>query len=439
MSVSRRGFLSSLGRTTDELGLAAMIAARGHEALMADEQGGTQGGGAGQGGAGRGGGAGQGGRQGGAGQGGRQGGRPAPPPGVEEIKISSNENPLGPGKHVLDTIVGKFPEASRYPFNSTPSETKLVEAFAAFNKVKPENITVGAGSQEILKSAMRAFTSPYRALVTAAPTFENCTGLARRMNVPLYEVKVDSQLKLDLEGMLAVARGAGLIFLNNPNNPTATVHGLKVVTDFVERVRRISPDTVILIDEAYHDYVTDADYATAIPLAMNTPNVFVARTFSKAYGMAGVRVGYAVGQTDTIKPLARVKMPYNVSVFGIAAAIAAIGNPQHIAQERARNTEVRNMTVKVFEELGCKSTATNANFIFVDVGRTAAEFRNACANQWVQVGRDFPPFEHTFARISIGTMAEMKRATEVFREVMRPTAQPGGGGGNGRNARPNGR
>jgi histidinol-phosphate/aromatic aminotransferase/cobyric acid decarboxylase-like protein len=86
------------------------------------------------------------------------------------------------------------------------------------------------------------------------------------------------------------------------------------------------------------------------------------------------------------------------------------------------------MTMKVFEELHCKATVSNANFIFVDVGRTAAEFRNACANQWVNVGRDFPPFEHTYARISIGTMAEMKRATEVFREVMRPTAQAGGGG-----------
>jgi histidinol-phosphate aminotransferase len=431
MSVTRRGFLSSLGRNQDELGLAAMIAARGHEALMAAEQAGTQtgrGAGAGQAG-GRGGGAGQGGRGGGAG--GRGGARPAPPPGVEEIKISSNENPLGPGRHVLDAITAKFPEASRYPFNSTPNETKLAEGLAAFNKVKLENIVVGAGSQEILKSAMRAFTSPYRPLVTAAPTFENCTGLARRMGVPLFEVKVDGQLKLDLEGMLTVARGAGLIFLNNPNNPTATVHSAKVVADFVERVRRISPDTVILIDEAYHDYVTDPDYASAIPLAMNTPNVFVARTFSKAYGMAGIRVGYAIGQSDTMKPLARVKMPFNVSVFGIAAALAAIGNPQHLAQEKARNTEVRTMTMKVFEELGCKGTVSNANFLFVDVGRTAAEFRNACANQWVNVGRDFPPFEHTYARISIGTMAEMKRATEVFREVMRPTAQAGGGG-NGR-------
>ena len=109
------------------------------------------------------------------------------------------------------------------------------------------------------------------------------------------------------------------------------MHSLKAVTDFVERVRRISPDTVILIDEAYHEYVTDPEYQTAIPLAMATPNVFVARTFSKAFGMAGMRIGYAIGSLDTVKPLARVKMPYNISVFGIAAAIAALGDPKHIA------------------------------------------------------------------------------------------------------------
>ena len=432
MSVSRRGFLGIVGRDRDA-GLAAMIAARGHEELLVQDQGGQtqtgRAGGAGQTG-GRAGGAGTGQGRGGRG-GGAQGGRPAPPPGIDEIKISSNENPLGPGKHVLDAIVGKFPEAGRYPFNSTPNETKLAEVLSSQHKAKPENVVIGAGSQEILKSAMRAFTSPYRHLVTASPTFENCTSIARRMNTPYYDVKVDSQLRLDLEGMLTHARGAGLIFVNNPNNPTATVHSAKAIADFVERVRRISPDTVILIDEAYHEYVTDPEYSTAIPLALNTPNVFVARTFSKAYGMAGMRIGYAIGQTDTVKPMARVKMPYNVSVFGIAAAIAAVSNPAHITAERARNTEVRNFTVKVLEELGCKPTKSEANFIFVDIGRPAAEFRSACSNQWVGVGRDFPPYEHSHARISIGTMAEMKRATDVFREVLRPVA-PVAGGGNGR-------
>ena len=105
-------------------------------------------------------------------------------------------------------------------------------------------------------------------------------------------------MRLDLEAMIAASRGAGLVFFNNPNNPTATVHGAKTVTDIVERVRAASPDTVILIDEAYHDYVTDPSYETAIPLALSTPNVFVARTFSKAYGMAGMRIGYAIGMAD---------------------------------------------------------------------------------------------------------------------------------------------
>ena len=136
----------------------------------------------------------------------------------------------------------------------------------------------------------------------------------------------------------AVERGAGLVFFNNPNNPTATVHGAKTV-DGLRRARPDgSPDTVILIDEAYHEYVTDPSYQTAIPLALATPNVFVARTFSKAYGMAGMRIGYAIGRPDTIKPLARCKMPYNVSVFGIAAAIAALNDPTAHRGTSARAT-----------------------------------------------------------------------------------------------------
>jgi histidinol-phosphate aminotransferase len=400
-----------------------MLAARGHEEESAwlhaqGQAAGAQGGGR-QGGAGRAGGAG--------GQGGR-GGRPPLPEGVTEIRISSNENPLGPGKSAIDAIVAKFPEAGRYPFNSTPSDGKLVETIATLHKAKPENVVLGAGSQEILKSSMRAFTSPYRALVTGAPTFENCTGMARRWKFPVVEAKVDSQFKIDPETMIATARGAGLIFFNNPNNPTATVHGLKTVTDFVERVRRISPDTVILIDEAYHDYVTDPEYQSAIPLALATPNVFVARTFSKAFGMAGMRIGYAIGQADTVKPLARFKMPYNISVFGVAAAIASLNDTKHIADEKARNTQVRTYVVKELEALGCKSTASNANFIFVDVGRSAREFREGCAKSYISVGRDFPPFEHSHARISIGTMEEMQKAVAAFRDVLRPVAPVGGSG-----------
>jgi histidinol-phosphate aminotransferase len=421
MAVSRRGFFGIVGAGERASDLGALIAARGFEAEQAElQQGQGQGRGGGQG------------RMGGAGRGGGRGNRPQLPDGVEPIRISSNENPLGPGQAVLNAITGKFPEAGRYPFNSTPNDGKLVETIATLNKAKPENVVLGAGSQEILKGAIRAFTSPFRPLVTAAPTFENCTGQARRMGHPVIEVKVDSALRLNLEEMLASVRGAGLVFLNNPNNPTATAHSAKAVQNFVERVRRISPDTVILIDEAYHEYVTDPNYQTAIPLALSTPNVFVARTFSKAYGMAGMRIGYAVGEADTMKPLARVKMPYNISVFGIAAAITALNDAAHLAQERTRNTQVRDFTVKALADLGCKSSDSQCNFIFTDVGRPAREFRDACAKLGVNVGRDFPPYEHSHVRISIGTMAEMQRATQVFREVLGPATPANGNGRSGR-------
>ncbi len=398
---SRRGFLEVLSSGGTGLMTAEWLAARGLEDYLAQAAQPAQPGQARQ-------------------------SRPELPPGVKEIRISSNENPLGPGKTAIDAIVRKFPEAGRYPFNSTPSDSNLGGAIAAKFNAKPENVVMGAGSQEILKSAVRAFTSPTKALVTASPSFENCPNLAKRLGHPVIEVKVDSALRLDLDGMAAAVKGAGLVFLNNPNNPTATVHSAKAVADFVQRVRSSSPDTVILIDEAYHEYVTDPSYQSAIPMALETPNVFVARTFSKAYGMAGLRIGYAIGHVDTVKPLARLKMPYNVSVFGVAASMAALNDTKHIDQERARNTEVRAFTIKALDELGCKSSDSQGNFLFVDVGRPAKDFREACAKQGVMVGRDFPPFEKTHARISVGTMDEMKKATAVFRNVLRPVTTTAG-------------
>jgi histidinol-phosphate aminotransferase len=399
MPVSRRGFLRIVGATESAPFSGAFLSARGLEAHLAEAQ--TQGTRA----------------------------RPVLPPGVTEIRISSNENPLGPGKAALEAILGEFPEAGRYPFNSTPGDGDLVAAIAGKHKVKAENVVLGAGSQEILKNSMRAFVSADRGLVTALPTFENCTNYAKRHKLPFTEVRVDSSLRLDVEPMIAAAsQGAGLVFFNNPNNPTATVHGARTVTDMVERIRKASPDTVILIDEAYHEYVTDPSYATALPLALATPNVIVARTLSKAYGMAGMRIGYGVGTADTMKRLAAFKMPYNISVFGIAAALAALDDTKHIEQERRRNTAVRTFTVKALQDMGAKPAESQGNFLFVDIGGPAKAFREACAKSGVMVGRDFPPFEASHCRISIGTMDEMKKAVEVFRGVLKPmtvTAQKG--------------
>jgi histidinol-phosphate aminotransferase len=402
MAVSRRDFLHPFGwagtgaQVPRSALTGAFIGARGLEALLAEAQ---------------------------------QEARSAPPvvpPGVAEIRISSNENPLGPGQRALDAIVGKFPEAGRYPFNSTPLDSDLVAAIAKKFDTKPANVVLGAGSQEILKTAVRAFTSPAKALVAGSPTFENCTNIAKQLKHKVVEVKVDGSFRLDVDAMIAAAKGAGLVYFNNPNNPTATVHPAKPVSDLVARIHRSSPNTAILIDEAYHDYVTDPSYQSAVPLALETPNVFVTRTFSKAYGMAGMRIGYAIGQVDTIKALARLKMPYNVSVLGVAAAIAALDDQRHIEQERARNTAAREFTLKALDDLGCRATDSQANFVFVEIHRPAKDFRDACAKSGVVVGRDFPPFEKTHARISIGTMDEMNKAVDVFRSVLRAVTTTAG-------------
>ena len=188
----------------------------------------------------------------------------------------------------------------------------------------------------------------------------------------------------------------------------------------------------MLVDEAYYEYVTDPDHDTHIPVALDNPHVIVARTFSKAYGMAGLRIGYAVGHADTIKKMREWDAGSGTSslnVLAMQAGIAAIGQDESfITAERARNKEVRDFTMKWFADRGMKPTDSQANFMFVNIGRPVKEFREACAKHNVKVARDFPPFEKTHCRISYGTMDEMKKAVAVFGQVLAEESDRGVGG-----------
>lgn len=338
--------------------------------------------------------------------------------GSNVIRISSNENPLGPGRHVLDALVGKFPEANRYPFNAKEREPVLIAALAKKFGVTDDQIVLGAGSGEILTNAVRAFTSAGKPLALAWPTFEAPRDTAKKIGTEVRAVDLDKNLRIDVDKLVDASKGAGLVFFCNPNNPTATVHSAATVADFVKRVRSSSPDTIILIDEAYHDYVTDPAYKSAMDIAASTPNVFVARTFSKAYGMAGLRLGYAVGAKEPIQMLRRFSLPYGINVPTIAAGVAGLANQPHLDQETRRNTAVKAYAVKAFGQMGFKATDSQTNFIFVNINRPAAAFRDACREAGVMVGRDFPPYEKTHCRISIGTQAEMERAVGIFRKVL---------------------
>ncbi len=339
------------------------------------------------------------------------------------ICIASNENPVGPGKKVLDTLRSIL-EGGTKPGRYSNQTGELSEAIASHFKVKTENVLLSEGSTEILRAATQVFTGKTAPLVGTIPTYEECTQVAELIGHPVRAVKLNSEFKIDLDVMLAAAKGAGLIFYCNPNNPTATYVGAKATKDFIAKVNKSSPETTILIDEAYFDYVTDPDHETHIPLAVDNPRVVVARTFSKAYGMAGLRQGYAIGHPDTLRKMRSwvgSSGTGSLNVFGMAAATAAISQDADGAfskNERNRNKAVRDFSMKWFADRGMKPTDCQANFMFVNIGTPARAFREACRAKGVIVARDFPPFEKTHARITLGTMEEMQKAVQVFGEVL---------------------
>ena len=330
------------------------------------------------------------------------------------IRLSSNENPLGPSEATLAAMRAAFAAANRYP---APSEGATRAAIARSHGIPEDSVLLGCGSGEILRMAVFACVAPDRPLVAGAPTFEDPGHYARLLNSDPIDVPVDNALRLDLERMGARASGAGLVFLCNPNNPTGTVHGGAAITSFVERVLALPGSPTVLIDEAYHEYVDDESYRTAVPMALASPRVIVTRTFSKVFGMAGVRIGYAIARPATLEALRRHKLGNAVNAFAAAGAIAALAGTDAIAAERARNRTVRQFTREALADMGLEVPASETNFVMANVRRDVQGVIDACARQGVLIGRPFPPLT-TWARISIGTMEEMRRAVSVLRAVI---------------------
>lgn len=342
------------------------------------------------------------------------------------IVISSNENPMGPGKKVLDAIQAAFGVNGAQPGRYSGSAGALSEALAKKHGVKTENIVLGCGSTQILRSVTHVFTAKDKPLVATIPTYEECADYATMMGNKVIGVSLDSQFKPDLDTFAAAAKGAGLVFYCNPSNPSSTYVGARATRDFLAKVTSQSPDTTILVDEAYFDYVTNPDHETFIPLAVQNPRIIVARTFSKAYGMAGLRLGYAVGHADSIRKLRDWDAGSGTSSLNVLAMHAGIAATEQddsfINAERRRNAAVRDFTMKWFADRGMKPADSQANFMFVNIGRPAREFRDACRAKGVVVARDFPPFEKTHCRIAFGTMDEMQKAVKVFDEVLKKPA-----------------
>jgi histidinol-phosphate aminotransferase len=385
MSLSRRAFVRTLGIGTAGALTSSWIGARGREGFVWGAEG-------------------------------------LPVAGADEINLANNENPVGPGKVVLEAIRKAMGEdcskTGRYPFAyHDPLKEAIAAKFSKFG-VKPENVLIGAGSTQILRDCTQLYTAKDKPLVGSMPTYEACSRYAELIENPVKQIPLDTNLRMDLDPTLTVVKDAGLLFYCNPNNPTATLISGGDTMQFLEDVSKRSPETRILVDEAYFDYVTEPSHETKIPLALEDKRVIVARTFSKAYGMAGLRVGYGIAHKDTIEELSKWHAGNQVSSLSLAAATAAIQqDPSFIENERARNTKVRDFTRGFFHEAGYEVTESQTNFLFVDLRMRIEDFQAGCKERGVRVGRPFPPL-WTRARISLGTMEEMKQATKVFAGVL---------------------
>jgi len=328
------------------------------------------------------------------------------------LRLGSNENPVGLGPAARAAFLAAADEANRYPGRSWQG---LHSALTSLHGIDGSQIHVTPGSGELLR------TGPSRSLVVAAPTFEAPARTASETGAAVLAVPVTAEGRLDLDAMLAKSAGAGLVYLCNPNNPTGGSVPGAAVDDFVVRLKAVAPDARILIDEAYFDYADEAGYATAIPLAVADPRVIVTRTFSKVFGMAGLRVGYAIGQPGTLSALSERGSDGTMTGASLAAAAAALGDTAHLAAERDRNRTLRRQTREKFEAAGYRVLPSAANFLMIDIGRDAGQFGWACRQQRIAIARPFPPLS-TFMRLTIGTEAEMAEAMPVLLSLLQAPA-----------------
>ena len=336
------------------------------------------------------------------------------------IRIGANENPYGPLPSAVNAARAAALEGNRYPFAMT---TQLTEAIAKCHGVSPERVLLSGGSGDVLRAATTTFTSTARALVTGAPSYEAPVRQAIRSKVPVAEVPLTADLKLNLVAMLARAAGSGLVYICNPNNPTSTVVPIAEVTALIAALAASAPETYVLVDEAYFEYVDDPAFGTAIPLVEKYPNLIIARTFSKIHGMAGMRVGYAIAQEKTLAAMRENMSASGLSSMSVAAATASLADTAGLEKNRALNREVRRLTTDTFVKAGYRVAASEANFVMVDVRRDSRAFQEACRQKGVAIGRPFPPLT-TWARITVGTRQEMERAIPVFMDLLatNPTA-----------------
>ena len=334
-----------------------------------------------------------------------------------EIHLNQNESGRGPGPKTLEAIrrYTNYRVGRGYAPDFVP---ELQHTIASRFDVPDNHVLLASGSTWLLQAATRAWCSADKPLVTAGPTFATSEATAHRIGAAVRQIPLDLEAKLDLDAMVAVSKGAGLVYFCNPNNPSGTVHSPQAIETAVRTVLAASPETHVHLDEAYIEYADPAKMQTGHPLTREFSNVFVTRSFSKAHALAGMRIGYALAQPETLSEIRNAWGMGDVAMLSAVAALTAFEDVEHLEWEREENTRVRDFVVGALADLGFDTPESHTNHIFPNLRQPASNVRTLCQQHKVLVGRDFPPLENTHCRISLGTMAEMQIAVDVFRKVL---------------------
>jgi len=334
--------------------------------------------------------------------------------GLEEasiVKLASNENPLGPSARGVAAAALELERVHRYPDSEAPS---LRAALAQALRVGIDEVVVSNGSNELLELLVRTFCASGEHVVFGEPSFVVYRLACMAQGVPFTAVPLDPGLVHDLPAMArAITPSTRIVFIANPNNPTGTYVGAAALERFL---RELPQEIIVVLDEAYCEYADAPDYPDGLAYRALHPRLAVVRTFSKIYGLAGLRAGYAVMPAELAGYIHRVRAPFNVSSIAQAAAAAALGDVEHVTRSRELALREKAFMQAALEGLGLHVTPSQANFLLVDVKRSGGGVYDALLAHGVIV-RTIPPLP-TALRVTLGTRPENERFLAALRTVI---------------------
>ncbi|WP_443070960.1 histidinol-phosphate transaminase [Streptomyces sp. NBC_01476] len=342
--------------------------------------------------------------------------KPGRPPAVKEgvpaFKLSSNENPYPPLPGVLEAVTAAAATLNRYPDMAC---TALTAELAGHFGVPAEHIATGTGSVGVAQQLLQITSGPGDEVIYAWRSFEAYPIITRISGARAVQVPLDADEVHDLDAMAdAVTGRTRLIFVCNPNNPTGTVVRRAALERFLDRV---PADVLVVLDEAYREFATDPDVPDGLDLYRDRPNVVALRTFSKAYGLAGLRVGFAVAHEPVAAALRKTAVPFGVSQLGQDAAVASLRAEPALLERVAGLVAERTRVAEALAGQGWTVPETQANFVWLRLGERTVDFADACE----RAGATVRPFAGEGVRISIGETAAndlLLAAAEAFRKEL---------------------